>query len=450
MASLLGDEFPAFLSSFPDPSQAGLRVNTIKLLPEAYQELSPFMLTPVPWCSSGFLTQPDNQPGKHPHHTAGLFYLQEPSAMAVAEILAPQPGERVLDLSAAPGGKATHIAALMQNYGMLVANEIHPKRVWDLAENLERCGVRIAAVTNETPERLAAHFGPFFDRVLLDAPCSGEGMFRKSAIARASWNPEFVQGCSLRQQAILPLAAQMVRPGGVLEYSTCTFSPEENELVIERFLQTHPHFDLLPIPKVQGFSSGLRHWAGKDHSFPLDQTVRIWPHSSVGEGHFIALLRCQGQPATFPPPLPPKRATVGLSPQQAQIFKSFVSQTLANTELGTRLGVKGSYLYWLPEGLADLSCLKVIHPGWWLGVFKKDRFEPSHALALAITSKQAQRTIHLTSDSSLLSQYFHGESFPNSGEDGWILITLDGFPIGWGKRVQGVVKNAYPRGLRWL
>ena len=225
--------FGAFLESYRQPSSAGLRVNTLKISPQRWAAMSPFGLQPVDWCPEGFLRpepgasdSPQASPGKHPFHQAGLFYLQDVAAMAPVAILDPQPGERILDLAAAPGGKSTQIAARLQGRGLLVSNEIHPKRAWDLAENLERFGARNAIITQETPERLADHFGAFFDRVLLDAPCSGEGMFRKSAAARQAWSPDLVTGCSIRQVDILRQAARLVRPGGWLVYVTCTLSPE--------------------------------------------------------------------------------------------------------------------------------------------------------------------------------------------------------------------------------
>ncbi len=244
----------AFLASYEALPDIGLRVNTLKIAPDAFRQLSPFDLAPVPWCAAGFTVAGDDaEPGKHPYHAAGLYYLQDPSAMAVAELLDPQPGERVLDLAAAPGGKATHIAALMGGEGLLVANEIHPRRAWELAGNLERWGARNVAVTNETPERLAERFEGFFDRVLLDAPCSGEGMMRKSEAARVEWAPELVRGCALRQSAILEQAARLVRPEGRLAYATCTFNPEENEGTIARFLAAHPEFDLVEAPRRPAF-----------------------------------------------------------------------------------------------------------------------------------------------------------------------------------------------------
>ena len=263
----MGDEYNAFLASLHLPPASGLRVNTLKIASPEFLDLSPYEIAPIPWSSSGFTIESSEgidttPPGKHPYHSAGLYYLQEPSAMAVAEVLAPQPGEKVLDLAAAPGGKATHLAALMKNTGLLVANEIHPKRVWDLVENLERCGVTNTIVTNEIPQKLADHFEGYFDRVLLDAPCSGEGMFRKSELARMEWKPELVQSCSIRQSSILEQAARMVKPGGHLAYTTCTFSAEENEGVISKFIAQHPEFELEIIQPAIGFQPAKPDWVG--------------------------------------------------------------------------------------------------------------------------------------------------------------------------------------------
>ena len=214
MEGWLGDDYAAFLASYDQPATNGLRANTLKIAPEALRARLPFATEPLDWPPAAFRVAEEEQPGRHPYHAAGLYYLQDPSAMSVAGLLAPQPGERVLDLAAAPGGKATHLAALLLNQGLLVANEIHPHRVWDLAENLERWGAHNVAITGETPERLAERFPDFFDRVLLDAPCSGEGMFRKSDAARREWAPELVLGCATRQTAILDSGRAHAAPGG--------------------------------------------------------------------------------------------------------------------------------------------------------------------------------------------------------------------------------------------
>ena len=492
MAALLGDQYAAFLASYDAPPAAGLRVNTLKISPEEFRRLAPFELTPIPWCPAGFTTSPPppppslagkgagglgalagkgagglgalagkgagglglaaaketggGGPGKHPYHAAGLYYLQEPSAMAVAELLDPQPGERVLDLAAAPGGKATHIASLMKGRGLLIANEPHPQRVWVLAENLERWGAANVAITNETPERLADRFAGFFDRVLLDAPCSGEGMFRKSAAARQEWSPALVQGCAQRQSLILEQAGRLVRPGGRLVYSTCTFNPEENEETVARFLEAHPDFELIALPQRPGFSAGV---CGRDVACNVStRVVRLWPHTGPGEGHFIAVLQRRAD-ADVPVARPKPWRTTALPRPVERAYRAFCAQNLATVPAAERLALVGAYLYALPPDLPDLTGLRFLHPGGWLGTAKRDRFEPAHALALRLRPADVLRCADLPADSPDLRAYLRGESFRSASEDGWTLIAVDGFAVGWGKRVNGTLKSHYPKGLRW-
>ena len=468
MERLLGGEYPAFLASYAERPSVGLRVNTLKIAPETFRLLAPFELAPVPWCAAGLtIIGDDAEAGKHPFHAAGLYYLQDPSAMAVAELLDPQPGERVLDLAAAPGGKATHIAAKMQGQGLLVANELHPKRAWELAGNLERWGAANVAITNETPERLVERFEDFFDRVLVDAPCSGEGMMRKGEAARVEWAPELVRGCALRQTTILEQAARLVRPGGRLVYSTCTFNPEENEGTVARFLDTHPEFALIEPSRRPGLSPGRPDWldagvgaglapahgAGHpqgdaptaDSRADLTHAVRLWPHLAPGEGHFIAVLRKHdGEPTATPRPWRPARLP---RPVEAA-YHAFCAEHLVAEPAGERLALVGSYLYALTDGLPDLTGLRFLHPGWWLGTLMKDRFEPSHALALALPRESARRTVSLAPHDPALAAYLRGEGFRSAGEAGWVLLCVDGYPLGWGKRVAGILKSHYPRGLR--
>jgi len=375
--------------------------------------------------------------------------------MAAAEALSPLPGEKVLDLAAAPGGKTTHIAALMQNSGLLVANEIHPERVWDLAENLERCGVTNAVVTNETPARLAVYFPEYFDRVMLDAPCSGEGMFRKSERARREWKPELPASCARRQSSILEQAARLVKPGGCIAYTTCTFSPEENEAVIFKFLDTHPEFDLKTFKMSPGISPGRPDWIGLSPDDKLNRTMRIWPHHSPGEGHFIAILvknmSFEGMAGDILP-IPRLFAKRPVNSREKAIAQTaladFSRKNLHISFVDRHIDLVGTYVYCLPERSPDLGGLKVIHPGWWLGTIQKSRFIPSHALAIAIKQDQAKQVIPLQLGDNIIAAYLTGESFSYAGENGWVLVTVDGYPLGWGKRVQNVVKNYYPRGLR--
>ena len=453
MQHLLGDEFQAFLQSYQQPPSSGLRVNTLKISPGTFQALSPFPLSSIPWCPSGFfLTETPTPPGKHPYHAAGLYYLQDPSAMIVAELMQPRASELVLDIAAAPGGKTTHLASCMGGEGILVANETHPQRVWELAENLERWGARNAIILNETPERLSAAFGELFDKVLLDAPCSGEGLFRKNEMARLEWSPKRVTSCALRQSAILRQAAGLVRPGGVLVYATCTFAPHENEAVIARFLQEHPHFELAPAPTPPGAASGRPEWARLDstqdiqeiYTTPLKGAVRLWPHHGAGEGHFVAVLRKAGQPSQVE--RKPWQAPAA-SAQAARLFGDFCSDHLQGKIENGRLAQIGSYLYQIPSELPNLGHLRVIHPGLWLGTVKTGRFEPSHALALALPAQLARQVISL--DYETAATYLRGETLKLSGPDGWVLMTFDSFPLGWGKRAKETIKNFYPKGLRW-
>ncbi len=469
MRRLLGEQADAFLTCFQDaagsrPPFAGLRANTLKLTPGDLRSRLPFQLQPLPWTTSAFrLTEtPEMQPGKHVYHAAGLYYLQEPSAMAAAGLLDPQAGERVLDLCAAPGSKTTHLAALMNGQGVLVANETHPGRVWELAENLERWGARNAIVTQESPARLAGRWRAFFDKILVDAPCSGEGMFRKSQAAIRDWNPEHTARCAQRQAAILDSAAQMLKPGGALLYSTCTFNPLENESVVALFLDRHPDFEIAPLQPATGFSPGRPDWLPPAESRPdLAYAVRIWPHLAPGEGHFMALLRRKTGS-----PLPPNSAGKPRRPQKAHTpaafaaFQDFCRLNLQPCDCfdrpgGARLLQAGGYLYLQPPDAPDLSGLHVIHPGWWLGSFSagsdpaRQRFEPSHALALGLKREQAQRVLELPTSDPTLATYLRGEILERQMEDGWVLIAVDGFPLGWGKSVRGRVKNFYPRGLRW-
>ncbi len=471
MSRFLGNEYPAFAESLAQPPVHGLRVNTLKLSAEEVQKVSPFPLgASVPWASSAFILTPLSSPhfgemggqrgvGTHPYHLAGLFYLQDPSAMSAAALLDPLPGERVLDLAAAPGGKTTQLAALMQGRGLLVANEIKDKRVGHLAVNVERWGAGNVVLTNETPERLADQFGPFFDRVLVDAPCSGEGMFRKDMGARADWSPEMVAGCAVRQRNILRVAAKLVRPGGHLLYSTCTFAPEEDEAVIASLLDEFPEYEVEMLPLFDGFERGRPDWVAENEKQKtkesLNGAVRLFPHRVTGEGHFVCrLLRREDRMQEQWKSRGPGRASSlrEMDRGQAGLWQAFAADVLAAGFAADRFRVRGERLYYVPEEMPECGNLRVVHPGVWFGNFKKDRFEPAHPLALFLKRRQAKNVLDLSSSEEPggrrppLRAYLGGESVPAEGPAGWTLVTVDGWPLGWGKRVQGVVKNHYPRG----
>jgi 16S rRNA C967 or C1407 C5-methylase (RsmB/RsmF family)/NOL1/NOP2/fmu family ribosome biogenesis protein len=449
MKRLLVDEYGAFVDHYNQPPEVGLRVNTLKLSPERFERLSPFSLTHISWSKAGYLVSSQVRPGGHPFHSAGLYYLQDPSAMAVVELLAPQPGERVLDLAAAPGGKSTHIAAMMQGEGLLVVNDLKTNRAHSLARNLDRWGTHNAVVLNETPSRLAAHFGSYFDRVLVDAPCSGESTFRKDPTARAAWAPQLVERFAGRQKLILDEAAQLVRPGGILGYATCTFSPQENEGVIARFLAAHPEFEVLDLPHFSGFSRGRPDWlSGDGMDVPeLKRTVRLWPHKAAGDGHFIAILEKSGggvsRQVALPAPSPKP-----LTGEARERFAQFCGEVLNWLPSDECLAPMGVDLYCLPLDCPDLRGLRVLRWGWWLGTLKKKRFVPSQALGMGLRAEDVSSTLPLGLQDPAVEVYLRGDVLSSPGEDGWLLVTLEGFPLGWGKRVHKRIKPHFPSWLR--
>ena len=419
MNAQLGDEYEAFLRSLERPRAVALRFNPLK---GAAPELD-FVGAPVPWEPLGFYYDPQARPGLHVFHEAGVYYLQEASAMAPVALLEPQPGEIILDLCAAPGGKSTQIAGRMQGRGLLLCNEFSPKRAKILSRNIERLGIANAAVTNETPAALARRLPDFFDRVLVDAPCSGEGMFRKEEAAVTDWSPETVELCARRQEEILECAAKMVKPGGRLVYSTCTFAPQEDEEAVLAFLRRHPEF----VPEIVDAP-----WFTQ--SGPA--MYRLWPHKLLGEGHFAAVLRRMGQSEERVPSLPSQKL-----PKQWEAFAR---------ELGIRLPPGqpvcfGDTLYWVPAGMGSLEGLRVLRPGLELGTLKKDRFEPAHALALWLGDCACQ--VSFPADSPEIRAYLHGDVLPCAAR-GWCLVKAGSYSLGWGKGDGARLKNHYPKGLR--
>jgi len=447
MRALLGPEFPAFRDALEEPAPTGLRANTLKVAPEALRTLTRWHLEPIPWCPEGFwLEEPDARAGKHPYHWAGLYYLQEPSAMAAVEALSPQPGERILDLCAAPGGKATQIAARLQGRGLLVANDPVWSRAGILAENLARFGARNILVACESPDRLAPPLAGFFDRVLVDAPCSEEGMFRRSHEARLAWSPKTVAGCARRQLLILNHAAEMVAAGGILVYSTCTFSPEENEDVVARFLLAHPNYELIPAHVPGVAERGRREWCSVPDAshLPLEHAARLWPHRVRGDGHFIAVMRRTDEPGP-----PPRRAAAREDPAAARAFRDFTAEALAQDLTGTVIR-DGNRAFLAADGTPALAGLRVLWPGWHLGQLRESRLVPSHALALGLAMTDARRRLSLPPDGEDTARYLRGEPLAAPGDPGWVLVGAGEFPLGWGFRVGDTVKNHYPRHLRQM
>lgn len=486
MQKLLGAEAEEFFSSCQKEREYGLRYNPLKFRSQKeFEEIldrePEWKLSPVPWCSQGYYYRGTGRPGRHPWHEAGAYYIQEPSAMSAAELLGAEPGERICDLCAAPGGKTTQIAGKMQGQGLLVANEFHGGRAKILAQNVERMGIANTVVLNESTAHLAQGFPGFFDRILVDAPCSGEGMFRKEPEAASEWTPENVELCAVRQQEILEHAAEMLRPGGVLVYSTCTFSPQENEQCICRFLEAHTEFSLETSDVgEQYFAPGRMEWASYEGGDAggicreIVKTYRLWPHKLRGEGHFAARLRKAGS-------LDRKEGIAGsdrlydkkegiagndrlygkkegrkrgggkrASELEAAVarFHEFQGKSLRiNLEKkhSGRYVLFSEQLYFLPENMPELSGWRVVRPGLHLGTCKKNRFEPSHALALYLHREEAGQSVECADP----LRYLHGETIPcESTSKGWTLVCVDGLPLGWGKAVNGTLKNHYPKGLR--
>lgn len=491
MQDMLGEAYPAFLRSYDEEKYQALRVNVLKSTADDFLQRAPFFqcseAVSVPWEKNGFYYEAGEAPGKHPLHEAGVYYIQEPSAMAPAAYLEAKPGERILDLCAAPGGKTTQIASYMMNEGILVCNEIHPVRAKILSENVERMGIRNALVTNETPQRLAEVFGEYFDRILVDAPCSGEGMFRKNEEACSEWSLANMQHCADRQDEILDCAARMLRPGGRLVYSTCTFAPAENEGSIARFFERHLEYQIVAVPKYEGMSEGVPAWAyyGAEHDKgsvvagqgkcfdngacgntqsdramvikeysddmeTLRYTIRLFPHQVKGEGHYLAVLQKQGEVPDGCQGFPQNGLQKGIHAKEVKEFLQFQQETLNGNlvEAAEDCLLKfGDQLYLMPKEMPSIKGLKVMRAGLHLGALRKNRFEPSHALALALEKEDVKQSMELGSDGNARA-YLGGMTLNHSGEKGWYLMTYQGYSIGWGKLAGQVMKNHYPRGLR--
>ena len=467
MKAFLGNEWDDFLYSYDNNRFQALRFNTLKVQsPEERMRILKVLGISsdkkVSWADEAYYFDENVRPGKHPYHEMGLYYIQEPSAMSAAALLAPKPGMRVLDLCAAPGGKSTQLATYLGDSGLLVSNEINTQRSRILSQNIERMGIKNAIVTNEDSFVLASHFPGFFNAIQVDAPCSGEGMFRKLPEAIEQWSMENVAICAARQKEILDNAAVMLKPGGVIVYSTCTFSKEENEDVIEYFLERHP-------------------------DFTLEEMERFWPHKVDGEGHFVAKLVRRGGVNELGADydvcedscnkvedtgLKVDRKTKknknsknrknetkpALTKENMKLLSEFLDETISEDVAAwiknSRLVMFGEQLYRLPDMEADIKGLKVQRAGLHIGEFKKQRFEPSHSLALALKLNDAKNLVKLTCDNPQTIGFFNGQSVVLSDEQtaeckkGWALVCVDGYTAGWGKVNGTQVKNHYPKGLR--
>ncbi|WP_333589104.1 RsmB/NOP family class I SAM-dependent RNA methyltransferase [Ligilactobacillus acidipiscis] len=445
--NLLGEESDAFFTSFDQPSEKGFRINPLKSDPQKIQYA---LNKPVEYTKYGYY---GSVSGKSLEHQSGYVYSQDLSAMYVAENVSVAPKARILDLCAAPGGKSTQVASLMNNQGLLVSNEINHARAKILAENVERIGAKNVIVLNESPARLAEVFQDYFDQILVDAPCSGEGMFRKDHQAVSYWNKDYPQQCAGRQKEILTSAYQMLAPGGSIIYSTCTFAPEEDEQVVEWLLEQYPALQIQPIKKYPGMDDGRPEFA--DSNSDLSDAVRLWPHHFKGDGHFIAKLTDTR----------PKKAAVSvkkvkkkrmnqrqsLTKEQLALWEDFSAVLTDGFHFSLAdLRCYGDHLYFYQHSWPDISHLKFMRPGLLLGQFKKKRFEPAYTLALALQPQDCSQILEVSHDD--WAKYVHGETILAGGSslrNGWKLLVCEGKPFAFGKLVNGTVKNFFPKGLRF-
>lgn len=439
MQNLLRDEFDDYIESFNEKRHFGIRANTLKITPDKLTEILNYKLEPISWCKEGFYYYENDRPAKSPYYNAGLYYIQEPSAMSAASMLEINSGDYVLDLCAAPGGKTTQAAAKLQGKGIIVTNDISASRCKALLKNVEVAGVSNAIITNETPERLAERFPCFFDKIIVDAPCSGEGMFRKDSDAVKSWEEHKTELCCSLQREILKNAALMCRPGGTIAYSTCTFAPEENEAMIEEFL-SKSDFELLEVSKECGFDRGRYEWT-KSFDKKFEKCGRLWPHKVKGEGHFLALMKKSENNTDIESNINKTFKNIDL-----KYFHEFMNDFL-NIKIDGFFEMHGTSLFSIPLGI-NLDGLRVVRSGLYLGEIKTKRFEPSQAFAMTLKKENAKYTIDFNINDTDLIRYLKGESFPVSAHDGWNLVCLEGYPLGWGKVQNKRLKNKYLPGWR--
>ena len=449
MKALLGpEEYEEYLKCFDEPRHYGLRVNTAKISVEDFLKIAPWPLERVPWIRNGFYYDGESvQPAKHPYYFAGLYYLQEPSAMTPADRLPVEPGDRVLDVCAAPGGKATELGAKLNGTGVLAANDLSSSRAKGLLKNLELFGIGNALVLSEEPGKLVPYFREYFDKILIDAPCSGEGMFRKDRKMVRAWEEHGPEYFSKIQRSIVTQAAEMLRPGGMMLYSTCTFSPLENEQTIEYLLQQYPEFKICEMEGYEGFAQRIPE-ASESGDEALRRTVRIFPHRMKGEGHFLALLR-KGEAGSQP--CSPALKAKGIKlPAELEEFLRDVDRDMEPS----RIDLRGGRVYYMPEDLPSLKGIRFLRTGLLLGELKKNRFEPSQAFAMNLKKEEYRRTLDLPAEDSRVVRYLKGETLDvedlvSNREKGWYLVCVDGYPLGFGKLVNQTLKNKYLPGWRW-
>lgn len=447
MQASMGEEYESFLESYNERPYAGLRINRLKLNTDDYASLSGEHLEPVPWCPDGLYYDGSKAYSKNPLYHAGLYYIQEPSAMFPAQTLPVEAGDRVLDMCAAPGGKSTALAAKLGGSGVLVSNDISASRAKALLKNIEASGVRNAVVLTEDPVKLAPAFTEWFDKILIDAPCSGEGMFRKEPSMMKAWERSGPDFFSKLQKQIVDCGVKMLAPGGMMLYSTCTFSPEENEGTLQYILDNWPEMHVVeildpgegPVPAEPALADAAPETAN---------AKRLWPHKLHGEGHFTALLRKDGEHIKSKAFV----STKGLKevPEEFAAFLKDAGITL--TFDPARMVLQGDHLSYVPEDMPVIKGFRCMRTGWYLGDIKKKRFEPSGSFARALTPEECTHFIKLSADDPRAVKYLKCETLEIDEElkNGWYIVGVDRYALGWGKLGNGTLKNKYPSGWRWM
>ncbi|MBE5931924.1 MAG: SAM-dependent methyltransferase [Lachnospiraceae bacterium] len=445
MIGLLGEDFEDYKKCLDKPMYHGIRINTMKISVEEFLKINPFHLRPVPWCDNGFYYDEQlDKPSKHPYYYAGLYYIQEPSAMTPASVIPVEEGDRVLDICAAPGGKSTELAAKLSGTGVLVSNDISASRAKALLKNLEVFGATNALIISEAPYKLSERFAGYFDKILIDAPCSGEGMFRKSNSMITAWENNGNQLFSDLQISILKEVVKMLKPGGKILYSTCTFAPLENEKSVEYLLSLDDSLSICDFSKYEGFDDGHPEWSETGNE-DLIKCARLWPHKIEGEGHFVALVKKDGVSVNTgnSGSYPIKKAK--LTKETEEFFKGFNKKFDFN-----RMELSQDKLYYIPESFPAVRGLRILRCGLYLGEVKKNRFEPSQSLAMSLSSSDYSNIVNLSSDDDRVNKYLKGETVEAEGKNGWVLVCVDSYPLGWGKLNNGVLKNKYLPGWRLM
>lgn len=431
MKPILGEDYDAFVKSLNDPQKQSLHVNILK--DPSHTIPNSFHLMRHPYVENGYYFEKETHPmGKYSYHAAGLYYIQEPSAMLVGSLAPLKKGMRVLDMCAAPGGKSSSIAMRIGSEGLLVTNDITPNRAAILSENMERCGFTNTVVINTDPCKLPSLLPGFFNMVFIDAPCSGEGMFRKLDQAKTTWSESKVYECAHIQKNLIQAAYDLLADDGIIVYSTCTYELEENEYQIQLALDTLD-LELIPFDLKPGFTPGIG----------LPETIRLYPHRFNGEGHYIALLRKTGHT----PSGNVQSLKSNLTKEQQKLVNEFYQSTM-NCDIPSFLYASNNHIYAVPYPYIDFKKTRVLRNGLYLGECKKNRFEPSHSMALAYAPSAFKRTYNFTYNCVEIEKYLHGETLEGHQGNGFGLITIDGFGLGLVKEVQGVLKNFYPKGLR--